>query len=470
MDYIDLTQLAFSNLWRTRLRTSLTILGVVIGIGALTSMISFGIGMQKNITDAFTKNDLFTSLNITAKNIDFEDISSGNLDNVKDKLQKPTVNLNDSVVNAIKDIPNVVVVFPEISFPVKLRYKGKEKNFNLSAIPMGMKDFYPFNEISHGTFFSNDSAYELLLRKKCLTDMGFTFEADTVDTSSYLGKNILLNSDSIINSTIEIISKDINFRSILANPFMAMMGRNKLPFTDTILNFKIKGILPKTTEFGYQRFGRNIIVPINTAKSIPNLGFNSVWELLDNQSNKENYSSIYVRVKNVKDMKPVVDSIKNKGLNVFAFSEELKEIKRAFMIMDSLLGAIGLIALVVAALGIINTMLMSILERTREIGIMKSIGGSEGEIKTIFFVEASSIGFIGAIFGLGLGWIVTRIANTILNAQLKPEGLKEVDLFSFPWWLMLGAIVFSILISLASGLYPAIRAARIDPVKALRHD
>jgi len=158
------------------------------------------------------------------------------------------------------------------------------------------------------------------------------------------------------------------------------------------------------------------------------------------------------------------------GLNAFALSDDLKEMKKLFLIMDSVLGAIGIIALVVAALGIINTMLMSILERTREIGIMKSIGGSENEIKTIFFVEASFIGLIGGIFGLILGWAVTLLANVVLNSQLRPQDLPEADLFYFPMWLILGSLAFSVLISLLAGLYPAIRAANIDPVEALRHD
>ena len=124
----------------------------------------------------------------------------------------------------------------------------------------------------------------------------------------------------------------------------------------------------------------------------------------------------------------------------------------------------------VAALGIINTIVMSILERTREIGIMKAIGGSENEIKMIFFIEAGTIGVFGALFGLVLGWIVTRIANLVANVHFRPEGEPMVDLFYFPIWLILGAIVFSVLMSLAAGLYPAIRAARVDPVQALRHD
>jgi putative ABC transport system permease protein len=462
--------MAFNNLWRTKLRSSLTILGVVIGIGALSSMVSFGVGMQKNLTDAFKKNDLFTSLNVTAKSINLEEVSAGNLDGIGEKLHNPVTLLNDSVVEMIKKVAGVVVAFPEIRFPVKVRYLDKEKNLNLSAIPVGMKEFYPFSEISKGSFFNSDSSFQLLVRENALKDMGFKLKDNPEDTNTFSGKYILLSPDSVINSNIEVISKDVDVRGILANPFMALMGKNSMPFKDTVIPFILTGIIPERENFGFDRFGGGVYVPLETSKKIPSLGFNSVWDLLGDNQPGDNYGSIYVRVKDMKMTNAVIDTLKNKGLNVFALSEQLQEIKRAFMIMDSLLGAIGLIALVVAALGIINTMLMSILERTREIGIMKSIGGSEGEIKTIFFVEAASIGLTGAVFGLGLGWLVTRIANMVMNSQLKPQDLPNVDLFSFPLWLMLGAIAFSIFISLAAGLYPAIRAARIDPVKALRHD
>ena len=207
----------------------------------------------------------------------------------------------------------------------------------------------------------------------------------------------------------------------------------------------------------------------NTSK-IPRLSFSSVWDILGEGKEEGTYSSIYVRVAQLEDLTPVREKIEAMGVGVFALADELEEIKRAFLIMDSLLGAIGTIALIIAALGIINTMLMSILERTREIGVMKAIGGSENEIKFIFFVEAACIGLIGAIFGLMLGWLVTRIANQVMNTMVLPDNQGPIDLFYFPLWLILGALGFSVFVSLAAGLYPAIRAARIDPVRALRHD
>jgi putative ABC transport system permease protein len=168
------------------------------------------------------------------------------------------------------------------------------------------------------------------------------------------------------------------------------------------------------------------------------------------------------------------DNVKAKlekmDLNVISFADQLKEIKKGFIIIQSVLGVIGIISLFVAGLGIINTMLMSILERTREIGIMKALGGSELQIRSIFFVEAGTIGFFGSLGGLGLGWLITRVANFFVERQMIGAGNEPVNLFYFPGWLILGAIAFSILISLIAGWYPAFRASRIDPVDALRHN
>ena len=213
-----------------------------------------------------------------------------------------------------------------------------------------------------------------------------------------------------------------------------------------------------------------MFIPSLTARDIPRLGFSSVWDILGGGNKDGTYSSIYVRVDDIGDLTRVREEIEAMGVGVFALADELEEIKRVFLVMDSLLGAIGPVALIIAALGIINTMLMSILERTREIGIMKAVGGSENEIKFIFFVEAACIGLVGALFGLVLGWVVTRIANQVMNTSFMPPDQAPIDLFYFPLWLIFGAIAFSVVVSLAAGMYPAMRAARIDPVRALRHD
>jgi putative ABC transport system permease protein len=124
----------------------------------------------------------------------------------------------------------------------------------------------------------------------------------------------------------------------------------------------------------------------------------------------------------------------------------------------------------VSSLGIINTMVMSILERTREIGIMKAIGGSDRDVRGIFMVEAGTIGLIGGVAGIILGWAVGRLINFGANIYITRQGGTEGNLFSLPWWLIGGALAFALFVSLIAGSFPARRAARLDPIQALRHE
>jgi putative ABC transport system permease protein len=175
-------------------------------------------------------------------------------------------------------------------------------------------------------------------------------------------------------------------------------------------------------------------------------------------------------VKSAQATQDVEDQIKKMGYSAFSLNDALQGAKRGFIILDIVLSLIGSIALAVSALGIMNTMVMSILERTREIGIMKAIGGSDGDIRRIFLIEASAIGFFGGVTGVALGWLVGRIINFGANVYIQQQGGTAGSLFSLPVWLIGGAIGFSIAISLLAGTYPAARAARLDPIQALRHD
>jgi ABC-type antimicrobial peptide transport system permease subunit len=134
-----------------------------------------------------------------------------------------------------------------------------------------------------------------------------------------------------------------------------------------------------------------------------------------------------------------------------------------------LLGCVGTVALVVAALGIVNTLLMSVLERYQEIGIYKAIGASDGDLLVMFLTEASILGFLGGLGGLLLGRVVSWGLGVAVNYYARTQGVEEhLFVFAFPVWLLAGVVVFSILISVLAGVYPAIRAARVDPIRALR--
>jgi putative ABC transport system permease protein len=474
MKFMDMIYLGFENLWRTKLRTILTTLGVIIGIGALTSMVSFGAGMQKNITDVISGNDLFTSLLVTAKKIDLKSMHPSDPDNIMAGMRKPAAILNDSTVQVIQKIPGVNLAFPEISFPVRIKLGEKETKTTLRGLPLGMGAYKPFSAITMGRYFDSDSATKAVLDWNTLKKLGLLVtdgndSKDEVKPDTVKGLREM-PPDSVIGQGIEIITATIDAGGISMNPLAGRMSGLQAPFGETKTSLSVCGILKPLGPFDEHRFDAGIIVPIQTAQKTPHLAFSSVWDILGGSGRPDTYNSIYVRVESIPDMTKVRKELEEMHLNIFSFADQLDAIRRSFLIFDAVLGAIGTIALVVAALGIVNTMVMSILERTREIGIMKAIGGSENEIKMIFFVEAGSIGAVGALLGLLLGWLVTRVANFIANSQFLPAGESPVNFFHFPVWLIAGAIAFSIMVSLAAGMYPAMRAARVDPVTALRHD
>ena len=170
-------------------------------------------------------------------------------------------------------------------------------------------------------------------------------------------------------------------------------------------------------------------------------------------------------------LRSVRNRITELGFGSFSIVDEMEQIRTVFLIIDSVLGLLGGISLLVASFGIANTMVMSILERTREIGIMKAIGAEDREIKLIFFLEAAVIGFFGGVIGVIVAWVVEALANRLAyRFILKPQGASFVDFFSMPFWLAGSAILFALVVSILAALYPASRAARIDPVRALRHD
>jgi len=188
-------------------------------------------------------------------------------------------------------------------------------------------------------------------------------------------------------------------------------------------------------------------------------------------SDTEGYDSAVVRVDDPVALTAVRKRIQEEGFASISIVDQLEQFRTVFLIIDSVLGLLGGISLLVASFGIANTMIMSILERTREIGIMKAIGAEDREIKLIFFVEAAVLGLTGGVIGVLSAWGVDAIANRLAyRFILKPQGASFVDFFWLPPWLSAGAILFALIVSILAALYPAARAARIDPVRALRHD
>jgi putative ABC transport system permease protein len=177
-----------------------------------------------------------------------------------------------------------------------------------------------------------------------------------------------------------------------------------------------------------------------------------------------------VRVKSPKDVLKAEEAIKSMGFNTFSLLDATRNLRIVFTVFDLFLGLFGSLALTVASLGIINTLVMAILERRREIGVLKALGATDRDVRSLFFAEAGAMGLLGGIAGVTLGWLIGAALTWGTTIYLRRQDLPGVKISYVPWWLAGGAIAFAVVVSLLAGLYPAGRAARLNPVEALRYE
>lgn len=226
----------------------------------------------------------------------------------------------------------------------------------------------------------------------------------------------------------------------------------------------------------------SIIIPASIAARFSSSGFSgnpteifsamsagTLFARADDPSGKT-YSQVTIDFDPKVVYKGIRDSVEALGFRTFSFAAEFEQIQRAFLYFDLALGVIGLIALFTASLGIVNTMVMSITERRREIGVLKSLGADELDIRLLFLVESGVIGMLGTVAGILFGWAITRVVSAIAQAYMRSQGIPPVNVFALPAWLILIALGVGVGVSVAAGFYPAARAARVDPVEVLRND
>jgi putative ABC transport system permease protein len=455
MSFQDLIQFALQNMLRAKLRNVLTVVGVGVGTAALVSMLAYGSGLQKTFTDEFSDLELFNTVRVAPTKNDFASLvnfSNRVFKNEKKKEANEVV-LTPEVLQKIKSaaaqaVPNAIV-YPEIVFPCRLSLDTLDTPVLAEALPAAIGKISGYNQLRYGEFFESDSANTVVVSEILLNRIGVRNPQDA------LGKTITL-------TTIALDVKKV--LSVSTIPFGVGGG---LPVAERKYRFRIGGILDKDIQ--KLSSGLRLIMPLQTAERLERLNFMSTIDLLRRTEQKEGYQAIIVRTANQKEAEQMKDVLEKIKLNATSFADEFEEFKRLFVLFDMALAVVGTIALVVATLGITNTMIMSIMERYREIGIMKAVGASDGDVRKIILVESSVIGFFGGALGLLLGKLGTMGVNALANIYVSRQAGTDLQFFYFPEWLVLSALLFSVLISILAGLYPANRAARIEPVEALKY-
>ena len=465
----DLGELALRNLREALLRNSLTTLGIAVGVASLVAMLSLGVGLQELATKRLSNSGLFDTVIVMSKSglrgfgrpsEPPRRAAAGGSDQSGEQDHAPRVSplLDDSAREALQKLPNVVEVYPQIRFPTEVRFAGKPYATMVAGIPDSARGNGAFDGID-GKFFSGGNVDEAILQSEFAKDL-------SEQPSSLIGKDLVLRyaeRQALGAQTPGASSSSETTNSDNGSAGFSVVPREK--------DLRIVGIVDTEPAAGFGGIGSGrVLIPLAVAETLRAAQLNDLRDVVRGANGKTTYASLAVRAKSPSQVEKIESAIKDMGFSTFSLLDATRNLRIFFTIFDSLLGIFGSLALAVSTLGIINTLVMAILERRREIGVLKALGAADRDVKQLFFAEAGVMGLMGGIFGVGMGWVIGRVVTFGTNVYLRRQDLPPAHVFSVPLWLIFGGIVFSVVVSLVAGLYPASRAARLNPVEALRYE
>jgi len=458
MRFNDVTDLATRNLREALLRNSLTTVGIAVGVASLVAMLSLGIGLQQMANSRLQKSGLFDTVVVTSRR-DLRSFSREQENTGPAAAESQP--LDDDARAEIARIPNVIEVTPDIRFITEVRYEDKPHLTMIAGMPLSDRSNDVFENML-GNFFSSADAPEVILQKRFAEELLGINPAPNAPETDPAKLKPLLGKEIILHYAERIYANDSGKQSAGAGVNFSIVPHDK--------TLRIIGIAIEDPE-GMRGAGRGrAFIPQALAESLHVMLPSDLRESMRSFTSKPAYSSLGVKVTSASKVQAVQDAIRKMGFNTFSILDATKSLRRFFAVLDIFLGIFGSLALVIASLGIVNTLLMAILERRREIGIMKAIGASDRDVQVIFFSEAAVMGLVGGLLGVSFGWLLGRAINFGTNVYLRQLEMPPENLWSSPWWLLAGAVLFAIAVSILSGLFPAARAAKLEPVEALRYE
>jgi len=464
----DMAELAVRNLRESILRNSLTTVGISVGVASLVAMLSLGIGLQQLAGRRLQKSGLFDTVVVTSRR-DLRGFNREQEENGPSPAESPS--LTEDARQKIAQLPNVLEAYPDIRFITEVRYEDKPHLTMMAGLPFSAKNNDAFDGMQ-GNFFSSETATEVILQKSFAAQLlGKTpktggEEASVAELAKpLLGKQLTMRYAERTATPEPESKKEAPADSELANSTGAAYS-----VVSREAALKIVGVCDLDPDSMRGQARARVFLPLKLAQSLHVMQPSDLRDTTNMTNGTPAYTTVEVHVKSPTQVQPVEDAIKKMGFNTFSIVDATRSLRQFFAVLDLFLGIFGSLALAVASIGIINTLVMAILERRREIGIMKAIGASDSDVKGLFFAEAGVMGVFGGFVGVALGWAIGRVINLGTNVYLKRQHFPPEQIWFVPWWLVLGAIGFAIVVSLLSGLYPASRAARLDPVQALRYE
>lgn len=544
MKISDILGMSLTNLWRRKMRTLLTVLGVIIGTASIVVMLSLGIGLKQAMVSQVSSAGGLTEIMVTG----------GDDSGMSERL------LDDDTMQTFLDMEHVDSVEPQLTYSMPLQV-GKYEADSVTVIGIPQKNLQEI-ELEEGSTpdTENGGSLSLIVGNQVLSDSFFESatgeypywennEAPDVDlmkdqmfggiTSDDVAGDDTTNvtDDSSDTSLVDVVdsaftegaddfsaSDDFSLDDIgttkaqdddadddapssttensvgtqepttenissgdsgLEYDGIGDMGEDSMSYTSFTSDMKkvpikVAGITAGT-DTDYTEFSYNCYTDIDSLKAFLKKNYSENQVIPGQPTDKKGkpyrdlkYSQFVVNVDDSSNVEAVLQDIQDMGYYGETNKEWIEETEKQFMIIEAVLGGIGAVAMLVAAISIANTMTMSTYERTKEIGVMKVLGCALGNIRSMFLTEAAFIGFLGGVAGIILSYVLSIVLNKVIAPRFMGDMLEgygsNVSISAIPLWLVALAIVFSTLIGMIAGFFPAQRATKLSPLAAIRNE
>lgn len=420
MTFKDQVSTALSNVGRRKLRSALASLGVVVGVVTIVVMVSLANGVRQQI------NNQFASIGLDRLTVNSSGRQRANFGPFGMQAKKKLITPQE--VRTWKALPGVKQVIPEVYLARSVEMELVWNNTNQPVTMPGGGDFRPgglFQEIPKPV-------------------------AGTLDLPETGG---IILSEGAIHATG---FQNSNYSKIIGQSAEAILKTSR--GEHQAFTLKVVGVSQEQRPV--------IQVSLTDRIAMKNWWFNST-NILD----RDGYDSVTIRTADVPQANKVSAELRKQGYDVQSIEVIMDIANRIVTVITLMFTLIGSIALLVAAIGIANTTVMAVYERTREIGILKAMGASNGEIRHLFMLEAGFIGMIGGVIGVLIGWLIGLGLNPLIAAYGRWRNVPvHGDFFVISATIIISAITFATIIGLVAGVLPSERAAKLNPLEALRHE
>lgn len=475
MKFRDMIAMAVGSLFKRKVRTFLTVAGVVIGTCAIVVMLSLGFGLRQSMENALKQMGDLTVITIY----------NGNGGGPSESGSQSS--LDDRALKKISEIPNVTAVTPIYYLSPSVVNVTCRKKYQFQGMIYGvaMDSLKEFGyQAADGSLPKKDSAVEEIL-------FGSDSAYDFIDTQKKHNRRISRRPDKNGNLPKAYVDLMEDKFSLAVNTSSdSGQGTKGIDIAETdggttsaskqkAVRLSVAGVLAEDYSKNPQP-SDCIFMDISYAKKLQ-AKYNKLNKIKKDSKN-QGYDTACVKVSSIDKVSEAQESIKNMGFEVYSMETQRSAEEKQIRTVQMILGGLGAVSLLVAALGITNTMIMSIYERTREIGIMKVLGCVVRNIRTMFLIEAGAIGFLGGVAGTGISYGFSVLINHIAAQHMGSAGAEAaveageaaaqtaIQISIIPPWLAVGAVLFATAVGLLSGLYPANRAVKISALTAIKQE